>query len=305
MNTKSLQEEIIKLKKEKKICILAHAYQSNDILEIADYVGDSFGLSRQAETAEEDTVIMCGVEFMAETVKILSPEKKVILANEFASCPMAMQYDKEKALKLKEEYPGYSVVAYINTTAELKTVTDVVVTSSSAVNILNNMEEKDIIFLPDPNLGSWLSKKLPQKNIKLFEGGCPIHIIMAKEDVEAAKKNYPNALILVHPEAVPDLIGLADFVGSTTEIMEFAKKSKHKEFIIGTENNIVEHLQFECPDKSFYPLSKKTVCHDMRITTLVDVYNAIKGTCGKEIILDNDTIQLARKPINRMIELGK
>lgn len=128
---------------------------------------------------------------------------------------------------------------------------------------------------------------------------------MTKEDVEAAKKNYPNALILVHPEAVPDLIGLADFVGSTTEIMEFAKKSKHKEFIIGTENNIVEHLQFDCPDKSFYPLSKKTVCHDMRITTLVDVYNAIKGTCGKEIILDNDTIQLARKPINRMIELGK
>ncbi|MDY2959722.1 MAG: quinolinate synthase NadA [Hornefia sp.] len=305
MDTKSLQRKIIKIKKEKDICILAHAYQSHDILEIADYTGDSFGLSKKAEKTESKTVVMCGVEFMAETVKILSPEKKVILASESSSCPMAMQYTAEKVKALKRKYPEYAVAAYINTTAELKTAADVVVTSSSAVKILNNMENKNIIFLPDPNLGGWLGKKLPDKNIRLFDGGCPVHMTIERRDVEIAKEKHPHALVLVHPEAKETVAELADFVGSTTEIMDFARESTSEEFIIGTENSIVQHLQFECPEKRFYSLSKKAICHDMRMTTLVDVYNAVRGIGGKEILIDEDMIKLARKPINMMIELGK
>ena len=298
LTTRELQDEIIRLKKEKDICILAHAYQSHDIWEVADYVGDSYGLSVQAAKAAQSTVLMCGVRFMAETVKILSPQKRVLLSNSNAGCPMAEQMDVELISGVKKMYPDYTVVAYINTTSELKTICDVCVTSSSAVQIVKNIE------IPDCNLGKWVADQVPEKNIKLLQGGCPTHVRMSKRDVEKARKAHPDALLLVHPECLPEVSGLADYRGSTTGIMDYAKKSDAKEFIIGTENSIVQHLQFACPDKQFYPLSRDCVCHNMKLTTLGDVYQCVKGTGGEEIKLDEEVRIKAKRCIDTMLELG-
>ena len=304
LTTRELQDEIIRLKKEKDICILAHAYQSHDIWEVADYVGDSYGLSVQAAKAAQSTVLMCGVRFMAETVKILSPQKRVLLSNSNAGCPMAEQMDVELISGVKKMYPDYTVVAYINTTSELKTICDVCVTSSSAVQIVKNIENKNILFIPDCNLGKWVADQVPEKNIKLLQGGCPTHVRMSKRDVEKARKAHPDALLLVHPECLPEVSGLADYRGSTTGIMDYAKKSDAKEFIIGTENSIVQHLQFACPDKQFYPLSRDCVCHNMKLTTLGDVYQCVKGTGGEEIKLDEEVRIKAKRCIDIMLELG-
>lgn len=304
LTTRELQDEIIRLKKEKDICILAHAYQSHDIWEVADYVGDSYGLSVQAAKAAQSTVLMCGVRFMAETVKILSPQKRVLLSNSNAGCPMAEQMDVELISGVKKMYPDYTVVAYINTTSVLKTICDVCVTSSSAVQIVKNIENKNILFIPDCNLGKWVADQVPEKNIKLLQGGCPTHVRMSKRDVEKARKAHPDALLLVHPECLPEVSGLADYRGSTTGIMDYAKKSDAKEFIIGTENSIVQHLQFACPDKQFYPLSRDCVCHNMKLTTLGDVYRCVKGTGGEEIKLDEEVRIKAKRCIDTMLELG-
>ena len=304
LTTRELQDEIIRLKKEKDICILAHAYQSHDIWEVADYVGDSYGLSVQAAKAAQSTVLMCGVRFMAETVKILSPQKRVLLSNSNAGCPMAEQMDVELISGVKKMYPDYTVVAYINTTSELKTICDVCVTSSSAVQIVKNIENKNILFIPDCNLGKWVADQVPEKNIKLLQGGCPTHVRMSKRDVEKARKAHPDALLLVHPECLPEVSGLAEYRGSTTGIMDYAKKSDAKEFIIGTENSIVQHLQFACPDKQFYPLSRDCVCHNMKLTTLGDVYQCVKGTGGEEIKLDEEVRIKAKRCIDTMLELG-
>lgn len=304
LTTRELQDEIIRLKKEKDICILAHAYQSHDIWEVADYVGDSYGLSVQAAKAAQSTVLMCGVRFMAETVKILSPQKRVLLSNSNAGCPMAEQMDVELISGVKKMYPDYTVVAYINTTSELKTICDVCVTSSSAVQIVKNIENKNILFIPDCNLGKWVADQVLEKNIKLLQGGCPTHVRMSKRDVEKARKAHPDALLLVHPECLPEVSELADYRGSTTGIMDYAKKSDAKEFIIGTENSIVQHLQFACPDKQFYPLSRDCVCHNMKLTTLGDVYQCVKGTGGEEIKLDEEVRIKAKRCIDTMLELG-
>lgn len=304
MALKDIQDEIIRLKKENDICILAHCYQSPDILEVADFVGDSFALSVSASKVTNKTVIMCGVRFMAETVKILSPDKKVILANSDAGCPMAEMMDKDLIKQVKKQYPDYTVVAYVNTTSELKTVCDVCVTSSSALKICKKINNDKILFIPDKNLGAYIAKQLPEKEFKLLSGGCPTHARMSAENVKKAKALHPDALFLVHPECVPEVVELADYVGSTTGIMDFAKNSDAKEFIIGTENSIVSHLQLECPDKMFYPLSKDLVCHNMKLTTIVDVLNCVKGISGEEIILEKDVMDGARRCIDKMIELG-
>ena len=303
--TRELQDEIIRLKKENDVCILAHAYQSHDIWEVADYVGDSYGLSQQAAKATQKTVLMCGVRFMAETVKILSPEKKVLLSNPNAGCPMAEQMDVELISQVKEMNPGYTVVAYINTTSELKTICDVCVTSSSAVKIVKNIENKNILFIPDCNLRHWVAEQVPEKNIKLLQGGCPTHVRMSVKDVEAARKAHPDALLLVHPECLPEVTEKADYKGSTTGIMDYAKNSDAKEFIIGTENSIVQHLQFACPDKKFYPLSKDCVCHNMKLTTLGDVYDCVKGIGGEEIELSDEIREKAKRCIDTMLTLGQ
>lgn len=304
MTIQEIQEEIIRLKKEKDFCILAHAYQGQEILEVADYTGDSYGLSVQAASDPRKHVLMCGVRFMAETCKVLSPDKTVYLANPSAGCPMAEQMDLETLRKLKAEHPGYTTVAYINTTSELKTECDVCVTSSSAVKICKALDTDKILFIPDPNLGDYVSRQLPGKQFAFYTGGCPRHFIMTVDDVKKAKEAHPDALLLVHPECRPEVVALADYVGSTTGIMAYAEKSDAKEFIIGTENSIVEHLQFACPGKQFYPLSVMLTCMNMKVTTLMDVYHVLNGSGGEEMILPEHVMEGAGRCIRRMIELG-
>ena len=304
MTITEMQKKIIELKKEKDVCILAHSYQAHEILEVADFTGDSYKLSVDASKVTNKNILMCGVRFMAETCKILSPDKTVYLAQPIAGCQMADQMDKQLISQVKEKFPGYTVVAYINTTADLKTICDVCVTSSSAVKIVNNIDNKDILFIPDCNLGDYVAKQCPDKNIKLLNGGCPIHACVNTSDVEKAKALHPNAEILVHPECTPEVVAMADYVGSTSGIMEYAKKSDKKEFIIGTEISIAEHLQFECTDKKFYPLTLKLICPNMKATTLVDVLDCLNGDGGEEIVLDDATISDAKKCIDEMIRLG-
>ncbi len=304
MTIQELQSRIQFLKKEKDICILAHSYQNREIVEVADYIGDSYSLAKLAADVPNKTIIMCGVRFMAETVKILCPEKTVYLANPDAGCPMAEQMDKDSVLKLKEQCPNHAVVAYINTTAALKTVCDVCVTSSSAVKIVKAMPENNIIFIPDINLGTYVKKQVPQKNIRLVQGGCPAHAKVTIEEAAAAKQKHPEALFLVHPECRPEVAEQADYVGSTSGIMDYAKKSGAKEFIIGTENSIAVHLQYECPDKRFYLLSKDLVCHNMKLTALTDVFSCCSGTGGEVIEMEEDTRLLAKRCIDRMIAYG-
>ncbi len=302
LNTRDLQNEILRLKREKNVCILAHAYMTHDIIEIADYVGDSFGLSKQAKEAPEKTIIMCGVRFMAETVKILSPEKTVILSHPEAGCPMAEQLSVDELKRLKKDLPNATVIAYVNTTAELKCECDMCVTSASAVELVKNLENDEVLFIPDPNLGSFVKKAVRDKKYHFINGGCPVHMGISYEDVAIARKNHPNAKLLVHPECKKEVTLCADYVGSTTGIMSYVAKSDASEFIIGTENSIVEHLKFEYPEKSFYPLSRKCVCGDMKLTTLVDVYNCLLGKGGEEIILDEYTLTNARKAIDNMLK---
>lgn len=304
MTVQQLQAEILRLKKEKDVCILAHSYIAHEILEIADFTGDSFALSQKAATAPQKNVLMVGVRFMAETVKILSPEKTVWLSHPEAGCPMAEQKDKDMICAAKEMYPDYTVVAYINTTAALKTVCDVCVTSSSAVKIVKQLENKNILFIPDCNLGAYVQAQVPEKNIKLLQGGCPIHAAVNEKEAIAAKEKHPNAELLVHPECTPDVVRHADFVGSTSAIMNYAKQSEQKEFIIGTELSIAEHLQYACPDKTFHLLSGKLLCQNMKKSTLPDVYNVLMGRGGAEITLNEETITKARKCIDEMLRLG-
>ena len=304
LTTERLQKEILRLKREKDVCILAHAYQTHDIIEIADFVGDSFGLSQMAQSAPQKNILMCGVRFMAETAKILSPDKKVILSHPEAGCPMAEQLTLRELKELKEKYPNHAVVAYINTTSELKTLCDVCVTSASALKIVKELPQRDIIFIPDCNLGGWIAEKVPEKNFIFIKGGCPIHTRITENDVFHAKKQHPDALLLVHPECISDVTRHADFAGSTTAIMSYVAKSDKKEFIIGTDNSIVQHLQFEYPDKKFYELSKICVCHDMRYTTLMNVYNCLLGNGGEEISLDSETYEGAKRCIDNMLKYG-
>ena len=309
MTVRELQDKIIKLKKETNTAILAHCYQAREICEIADFVGDSYKLSVDAKGVAEENIIFCGVHFMAETAKMLSPQKYVYLSNKHAGCPMAEQMDKELISAIRAQEPDRTVVAYVNTTAALKTVCDVCVTSSSALRIVKALDNDKILFIPDCNLGDYIKKQCPEKDIKLLSGGCPTHARITVSEVKKAKEEHPDALFLVHPECTPKVVELADYVGSTTGIMDFAKKSDKKEFIIGTENSIVEHLQYDCPEKKFYPVSRDLVCHNMKLTTLPDIYNtllAISDNGGEafEILMDDQLIAQARKCIDEMIRLG-
>ena len=304
MKVSELQAEILRLKKERDMCILAHSYQAREITEIADFVGDSYALSVRAKDVPNRNVLMCGVRFMAETVKILSPQKTVWLSNPIAGCPMAEQMDKAMISQVREMYPDYTVMAYVNTTAELKTIADVCVTSSSAVRIAKALDNDKILFIPDCNLGAFVAKSVPEKTVKLLQGGCPIHAAVRPDEVKKAKALHPDALVLVHPECVPGVVEQADYVGSTSGIMDFAKASDAKEFIIGTEISIAEHLQYDCPDKMFYPLTKHLICPNMKSTTLVDVYRVLRGEFGEEIVMDDALIAQARRCIDKMIELG-
>ncbi len=304
MTVYEMQQEILRLKKENDVCILAHAYQGQEILDVADYVGDSYGLSVQAAKDSHKTVVMCGVRFMAETCKVLSPEKTVLLSHPEAGCPMADQMDKEDIEAVLPKFPGHAVVCYINTTSRLKTICDVCVTSSSAVKIVRALPQKDILFIPDQNLAQYVAEQVPEKNIRFLRGGCPRHALVTKHDVERARAAHPGALLLVHPECRPEVVREADYVGSTTGIMKFARESEAREFMIGTETSILEHLQFECPDKKFHYLTKDLICPNMKMTTLADVLACVKGQGGEVIELEPEVMSGAKRCIDEMIRLG-
>ena len=298
-------EAVARLKREHHAVIAAHTYQSPEVQACADILGDSFALAQKAAATDADTVFLCGVRFMAEGIKILSPGKRVVLVEPTADCPMARQIEPERVAAFRQEHPDYAVVAYINTTAELKAVSDVCVTSSSAVKIIKKLDADKILFIPDCNLGDFVKKQVPEKEIQLIHGGCPTHAKLTAADVRAAKKLHPNALLLVHPECRPEIVELADFTGSTTEIMAYAAKSDAREFIIGTENSIVQHLGIDHPEKLFFPLSKDCVCHNMKVTTIADVLHTLEGRDGFEINIEEQERLAAKHCIDEMLRLGE
>lgn len=301
----NILSEIVKAKKETGTLILAHTYQNPDIIDVADVTGDSFFLSRKASELKAKRVIMCGVRFMAESVKLLSPETEVILPVPSATCPMAEQISPERVREFKKNNPQTAVVAYINTTAALKAECDVCVTSSSAVKIVSRLPNKDILFIPDKNLGSFVKKALPQKNIILWDGFCPVHNQLKKEDVLKLKKQFPDAVFAVHPEAPPEVVMLSDMAGATSEIIKYAKEQKGN-VLIGTEKGVVDYLSVHEKDgKRFIQIAPETLCcKDMKYTTPEILLDAINGKCGEKIELDENIGKKALSAINKMLELG-
>ncbi len=305
MTTQELKKKILELKKETGTVILAHTYQDPDIIDVADVTGDSFFLSKKAAELKAERVVMCGVRFMAESVKILSPQTETVLPVASATCPMAEQIPPERVRKFKEENPDTAVVAYINTTAALKAECDVCVTSSSAIKIVERLPEKDVLFIPDQHLGSFVKKNVPEKNIILWDGYCPVHAQLTKEDVLECKKAHPDAVFAVHPESPEEVVALADMVGATSEIIKYAKEQKG-EVIIGTERGVVDYLAIhEENGERFIQLSpEKLCCEDMKKISLEDVYKAVKGEGGEKVELPEDLRKKALVSINRMLELG-
>ncbi len=292
-------EKINELKDKKNAVILVHNYQRGEIQDIADYLGDSLGLSQQAKSTKADIIVFCGVRFMAETAKILSPEKKVLLPRDNAGCPMANMVTPQDVLALREKYPRAKVVSYVNTNADVKAVSDVCCTSANAVEVVKNIDSDEIIFVPDRNLGSYV-KRFTDKKMILWDGFCYVHDRISKEEVLSAKKRFPEALLLVHPECRPEVIDVADEVLSTSGMLKFTKKSSAKSFLIGTEEGILYGLKKQNPEKVFYNVGTPRVCSDMKLTHLKDVYVALKEE-KNEIILPEDIISAAKKSLEEML----
>ncbi len=294
-------EEIKRLKKEKDAVILAHNYQIPEVQDIADFVGDSLELARISKEVKVSTIVFCGVKFMAETAKILSPEKKVLLPEIDAGCPLADMAKYEDVLNMKEKYPDAWVVSYVNTNADVKAITDVCCTSGNAEKVVRNVPAKKIIFLPDKNLCWYVKKKVPEKEIICWEGYCVVHRKFTVDEVIKAREKYPDAEIIVHPECEPEVQELADGIYSTSGILKRARESEKKKFIIGTEEGLLHRLKKENPDKEFYSLGSPKVCYNMKKTTLKSVRDSLEE--GKyEILLPDDIIKKARASLERMIE---
>ena len=297
-------EQIRELARRQDAVIMAHYYQAEEVRALANFVGDSFELARQAEETEWDTVVLCGVRFMAEGAKILNPQKRVLLPAPDAGCPLADTASPEDVLALREKHPGASVMCYINSSSALKAVSDVCCTSSTAVRIANALPGRDIIFVPDKNLGAYVQSKLPDKNIILFDGCCPVHHLAGPDDVAAARDALPGAPVLVHPECVPEVQGEADFIGSTAAIIDYVNRHEFDAYIIGTEIEIERLLRRRYPNKAFITLSPDMVCKPMKKTRAEDVFDALERG-EHEITVDEEERRAAEKCLRRMIELGK
>jgi len=299
----TIKEQILRLKKEKNAVILAHFYQTMDIQEIADVVGDSFELAKRAKASDADIIVLCGVRFMAESAKILNPEKRVLLPAADAGCPMADMVTPEDVRELKAAYPEAAVVCYINSSAAVKAESDICCTSSSAEKVIRSLKQDKIIFIPDQNLGAYAATKVPEKEFILFSGFCPIHHHVTAEDVLAAKAAHPDALFLIHPECKPEVLAYADMIGSTSQILEYAAKSDHKEFVIGTEIGVVERLAKFHPEKRFFLLSLGFTCVNMKKTRLSDVLAALQEE-KNEIHMTEEEIAAAALSLQRMVAVG-
>ena len=303
LNKQEIVERINKLRKEKNAVILVHNYQLGEVQDIGDYVGDSLGLSIEAKNAECDVIVFCGVRFMAETAKILSPRKTVLLPVAEAGCPMADMATAEQLRKYKKEHPGVVAVAYVNSTAELKTEVDICCTSANAEKVVASIpKDKEIIFLPDKNLGANVARAL-SRELMLWPGFCPTHMRISREMIEQRKKEFPDAVVMVHPECEPEIVEIADVALSTGGMLKFARETAAKQIIVGTELGIIHRLKIENPDKMFIPVSEQAICPNMKLIELHDVLNALENM-EHEIILEPEIIEKARASIERMIEVS-
>mgnify|MGYP002711150919 FL=1 len=299
-----LVEKIKKLKKEKNAVILAHCYQNVEIDEVADYVGDSLYLSQRANETNADIIVFAGVYFMAQTAKLLSPDKKVLLPRMESGCRMADMIDLEQVKEFKSLHPNIPVVCYINSTAEVKSECDMCCTSSNAVKVVESMGAKEILFLPDTYLGKWVEAKLGNIKITTYPGFCPTHLQIKPKDILEAREKYPNAKVLAHPECHQEVVKLADYVGSTTGIMKYAIESDNKQFIIATEKGVVDRLKRDYPDKEFILIKDNIICPNMKWHTLQDIYDALDKE-QHEITVDAEVAKKAVNCINRMLEVSK
>lgn len=300
----NLENKILALKAQRNAIILSHYYQNQEIQEIADFVGDSYELSKIAKKNPADVIVLCGVKFMAQSAKILSPNKKVFLPAINAGCPMADMANADGLKKLKNEHPNAKVVCYINSSVEVKALSDVCCTSSNAVKIVKNIDSNDIIFLPDKNLGSYVKKQVPDKNIILWNGFCRVHDMVNTEDIIEAKKLYKNLKVLVHPECRHEVRSLADFIGSTAAMIKFANNDKGtSEYLIVTETGIMYKMQEANPNKKFHTLNKM-ICVNMKATKLEDIYLSLKNMTN-EINIEESIREKAFNALNNMLILGR
>lgn len=309
MNNKELRKEILRLKKEKNALIMAHYYQRDEIQEIADFIGDSLALARQAAKTDADIIVMCGVHFMGETAKILCPEKKVLVPDMKAGCSLADSCDAKDLKKFIDEHPGYTVISYVNTSAAVKAITDIVVTSGNARKIIESLKDDEkIIFGPDKNLGGYINS-VSGREMLLWQGACHVHDRFSLDKIVEMKKEHPEAKILVHPECRKPLQLIADKVGSTAALLEFASTDSAPEYIVVTESGILFEMRRKCPSKRFLPAPAEdsecqcNECDYMKMNTLEKVYLALRDE-KPEIIVDKEIAEKAIKPIERMLELS-
>jgi len=304
MSINCIKNEIQKLKEEKNAVILAHYYVLPEIQEIADYVGDSFYLSKTASGLSNPIIVYCGVSFMGESGCLLNPNKKVLMPDINADCPMAHMATKTQIDEARSKYDDLAVVCYINSTAEIKSWSDVCVTSSNAVKIVKNLPNKNILFIPDMNLGRYVAQQVPDKNIMLIRGYCPIHNSISLDEIRQLKEAHPGAQVLVHPECTEEVTDAADFAGSTSEMIKYTEESDAKEFIVGTEIGILYELQKKCPDKSFYFPENTPVCPDMKLITLEKILKVLE-TEENSVSVDEELTMAASRTLERMLELAK
>jgi len=297
-----LIEKIKILKKKRNAVILSHVYQRDEVQDIADFVGDSLGLSRKAVSTDAEVIVFCGVRFMAETAAILNPDKIVLSPDENAGCALADMATLKKLRAKKEKYPNATIVSYVNSSALIKAESDICCTSANAVDVVNSLKEKEVLFLPDKNLGKFVASKT-DKNIILWEGFCYVHHNnIVQDDIKRAKVKYPNAKVMVHPECPPEVTSLADYVGSTAQMAKYASRNNSKEFIVGTENGMLHNLKTHNPDKKFYPASENAVCKDMKLITLEKVASALENM-RYQVKVPEEIATRARRALDKMLEI--
>lgn len=299
-----MEKQIKKLKREKNAVILAHYYAPDEAQRVADFVGDSFYLAKVAKKTSADIIVFCGVSFMGESAKILNPDKKVIMPDLSADCPMAHMVAPGKIQEMRKQFDDLAVVCYINSTADLKCQSDVCVTSSNAVKIVKALPNKNIFFIPDRNLGRYVANQVPEKNIMLNDGCCPIHAKITKGQIEAVRKLHPDAKVISHPECEDEVLEASDYIGSTAELIEYAKKSNASEFIVCTETGVEYKLSCDNPDKRFFFVDPMPCCTDMKLNTLENILSVLEKK-NNTVEIDEETRRKALIPLDRMLECAK
>jgi quinolinate synthase len=303
MKDRDLKQKILDLKREKDALILVHNYQVAEVQDIGDFIGDSLELARKAMGVKKRIIVFCGVRFMAETAKILNPEARVLMPRPDAGCPMADMITRDDVVELKQTYPGAAVCSYVNTNADVKAETDICCTSANAVGVVSGLDVEQVVFTPDMNLAAYVARSVNMEIIP-FQGHCYVHTRFSADEVKQSKLAHPDAVVLVHPECNPEVIDLADEVLSTSGMLKYAQESSAREFIIATEEGLIERMSREMPDRKFYSAGKVQYCFNMKRTRLEDVYRCLLDEVY-EVELDPGIVEAARRPLERMIAAGK